>query len=584
MCGIFGYVGPKKNAAALTLKGLKTLEYRGYDSWGVALSNGTELFHEKHVGKIGQAESSLPEGTFAIGHTRWATHGGVTAENAHPHFSCDKQIAVVHNGIVENFQELKKSLKNHSFKSETDSEVISHLLEEEVKKLSFVDAVKKVFKELDGLNAVVALNVTGEIVVARKGSPLVLGFGDGEYYLASDPTAILLYTKNVIFLEDNQLATLTPKGIKVFDLDAGREVAPNIQVLDWKVEQAGLGEFKHFMLKEIFEEPVVLANVAENYKNQIQELAEVIKNAHGTFFIGTGTSYNATLIGQYLFSKIAKMHVNSIVGSEFNYLEHYLNDKSLIIAISQSGETIDIVEPMNQAKKRGSQVVAVTNVLGSTLYRMTDKKLLLGAGPEVAVCATKTFIASVAVLIYLAYQMAGRGEEASKLLISAAENTRQLLKDDYLKKIKTLAEKIAHKEHLYIIGRGLSYPAALEATLKLKEVPYIHAEGFAGGELKHGVIALIEKGTPTIVIAPNDETYPSIVSNAIEIKARGGYIIGVSPKNNEAFDYWLPVADIAEATIIPSIVISQLLSYYTALEKGLEPDKPRNLAKSVTVK
>ena len=583
MCGIFGYVGPKKEAAQITLKGLKTLEYRGYDSWGIAVSDGHNLLHEKHTGKIGQAQVNLPQTNFAIGHTRWATHGGVTTENAHPHFSCDNQVAVIHNGIVENFQELKKSLGGHNFKSQTDTEVISHLIEEELKQNNFVEAVKKVFKKLSGLNAVVALNKQGEIVVARKGSPLVLGVGEGEYFVASDPTAILLYTKKVIFLEDNQLAYLG-SSLKIFDLESEKEVNPKIEELDWKVEEAGLGDFQHFMLKEIFEQPVVLANIAKNYSEQIKEIAAIVKEAKGTFFIGCGTASYAALAGQYLFSSIAHKHVNFSIGSEFNYLEDYLNDKSLVIAISQSGETIDVVEPVGNAKKRGAQVVAITNVLGSTLYRAADHKLLLGAGPEVAVCATKSFVAMVSLLIYLAFEMINQGEKAEKLLLETAEAVRSMLSDEYLGKIKELTTKIVSKEHLYVIGRGLSYPTALEATLKLKEVPYVHSEGFAGGELKHGVIALIEEETPTIVFAPNDETHDSIISNAIEIKARGGYIIGVSPKNNEAFDFWLPVADLAEATIIPNVVISQLLSYFLALQKGLDPDKPRNLAKSVTVK
>jgi len=584
MCGIFGYVGPRNNASEITLKGLKVLEYRGYDSWGIAVSDGQSLSYEKHVGKIGEAIVSLPEANFSIGHTRWATHGKVNYENAHPHFSCDNKVGIIHNGIIENFQELKKSLSGHDFKSETDTEVVAHLIEDELKNNNFYNSVKIVFKKLTGLNAIVALNDNGEMVVAKKGSPLALGIGENEYFLASDPTAILLYTKKVIFMEDDQIASLDKDGIKIFDLNTDSKISPDIQTLDWKVEENSLGQFKHFMLKEIFEQPVVALNIAKNYKDRIEEIAEIIKEAKGTFFIGCGTASYAALTGQYLFSSIAKKHVNFSIGSEFNYLEHYLNENSLVIAISQSGETIDVVEPVSKAKKKGAKVMTITNVLGSTLYRLADEKILLGAGPEVAVCATKSFVAMVSVLIYLSYQMIDEGEKASKLLIEASENINRMLSDEYQEKIKSLAQKIATANHLYLIGRGSSYPLALESALKLKEVPYLHSEGFAGGELKHGVIALIEKETPVIVFAPDDETYPSIISNAIEIKARGGYIIGISPKENEAFDYWLPVDDLKEATIIPSVVISQLLSYYMALEKGLDPDKPRNLAKSVTVK
>lgn len=584
MCGIFGYVGPKKEAAQITLKGLKILEYRGYDSWGVAVSSQNNLSFEKKIGKIANAKINLPKSSFAIGHTRWATHGKVTEENAHPHLSCDKKIAVIHNGIVENFQELKESLSGHKFKSETDTEVISHLIEDELKNKNLIEAVKTTFKKLTGLNAIVVLRNDGEIIAAKKGSPLALGVGENEYFLASDPTAILLYTKNVIFMEDDQIAVLKGSGIKIYDLINDKEISPDIQKLDWRVEENNLGEFKHFMLKEIFEQPTVVLNVAKNYKDRAAQAAKIIKEAKGTFFIGCGTASYAALTGQYLFSSIAKKHVNFAIGSEFNYLEDYLTKKSLVIAISQSGETIDVVEPVINAKKKGAKIMAITNVLGSSLYRTAHEKILLGAGPEVAVCATKSFVAMCSVLIYLSYEMIGEGEKASKLLIKASENIKRMLEEESLDNIKKLANKLADADHLYLIGRGASYPLALESALKLKEVPYMHSEGFAGGELKHGVIALIEKGTPTIVFAPNDETYPSIISNAIEIKARGGYIIGISPKENEAFDIWFPVDDLKEATMIPSVVISQLLSYYIALEKGLDPDKPRNLAKSVTVK
>jgi len=586
MCGIFGYIGQKENAAATILNGLKTLEYRGYDSWGIAVGNGRTLDHEKHVGKISQARVSLPLSTFGIGHTRWATHGGVTDANAHPHLSCDAKIALVHNGIVENYQKLRKTLqRNHKITSETDTEIIVHLIEEESKKTKKLDdAVRAAFKKLTGLNAIVVLFPGGQITVAKNGSPLVLGISNKEYFVASDPAALLPHTQKVIFLEDNQLASVGNGGIKVFEAESGKGVKPKVQSLQWEVKQAKLGKFEHFMLKEIFEQPKVIRNIAENYSEQINNLANVIKRARGTFFIGCGTASYAALAGQYLFSRVANVHVNFSIGSEFNYLEHYLNDKSLVIAISQSGETIDVVEPVSNAKKKGAKVVALTNVLGSTLYRLADHKILLGAGPEVAVCATKSFIAMVSILVYLAYEMNGEGQKAKKLLTKAAQNVELMLKDSYLDNIKKLAKKIYQKEHLYIIGRGLSYATSLEATLKLKEVPYIHSEGFAGGELKHGVIALIENGTPTIVFAPKDETHEAIISNAIEIKARGGYIIGIGPENNEAFDYYLPTFDVEDASIITNVVPAQLLAYFLALNKGLEPDKPRNLAKSVTVK
>src|SRR3989344_1950645 len=588
MCGIFGFSGIEKKAPRIIINGLKDLEYRGYDSWGVAVTNGSKkqsnLKIEKHVGKIGEGKNSLPSSNCGIGHTRWATHGGVTTANAHPHLSCQGDLALIHNGIVENYLVLRSKLKHHRLLSGTDTEIIVHLIEEEKNKgANLLEATKRTFLKLKGLNAIVLLSNNGQIITVKNGTPLVLGIGKNENFLASDPSALLPHTKKVIFLEDNNIASLTAKGWQIFDLN-GRKKQLKIRRLDWKIESAKLEGYRHFMIKEIHEQPKVIRNIAKNYSKQIGQLSKIIKEARGTFFIGCGSASYAALAGQYLFSKIANLHVNFSIGSEFNYLEHYLNKNSLIIALSQSGETIDVVEPIAAVKKRGVKVVALTNVLGSTLYRLADYKIPLGAGPEKAVCATKSFIAMVSILIFLAYQMNNEGNSAKEILIKAAGNIEEILKDKYLEKIRKLANKIYRKEHVYIIGRGLSYAAALEATLKLKEVSYIHSEGFAGGELKNGVIALIEEGTPTIVFVPNDETKEAIISNAIEIKSRGGYIIGVGPSNNEVFDYYLPTFDCREASVIVNTVPAQLLAYYIALKKNLDPDMPRNLAKSVTVR
>jgi glutamine---fructose-6-phosphate transaminase (isomerizing) len=587
MCGIFGYVGKQNKAADLVLEGLKLLEYRGYDSWGIAVKLGKKLVYEKHVGKIGDAKVDLPQSTLGIGHTRWATHGGVTEKNAHPHMDCTKTIAVVHNGIVENFQELKLELikKGHKFISETDTEVIPHLIEENLKHEGFSSSVRDAFDVLKGLNAVVVANaVSKEIVAAKTGSPLIAGVGDGELFVASDASAIVKHTKKVIFLEDNQMVILGG-GLKLISLPDGKEIKPKIHTLDWEFEETVKGKYKHFLIKEINEQPRVIENIALNYTEEISHLAKLIKEAFGTFMLGCGTASYSALAGTYLFSRVAKKHINFSIGSEFNYLEDYLTSKSLVIPISQSGETIDVVDPVAKAKKRGSKIAAIVNVLGSTLYRQADFKILLGAGQEKAVVCTKGFIAMVAVLILTAYSLVGKQEQGKKLLKEATENVREILKEKYEKILQKMADELKHKEHIYVIGRGLSYATALEATLKLKETACMHAEGFAGGELKHGVIALIEKGTPCIVFAPNDETYDDIVSNAQEIKARGGFIIGIGPKDNKVFDRFLPTADVADATIIPQVVISQLLGYYLALKRGIkDPDKPRNLAKSVTVK
>lgn len=598
MCGIFGYVGHQSRAADIILEGLKLLEYRGYDSWGIAtrIKNSESKIKnyfliEKHIGKIGNAKlnsefSTLNSG-LGIGHTRWATHGGVTIANAHPHMDCTKTIAVVHNGIVENFAELKADLikKGHKFISETDTEVIPHLIEENLKHEGFSSSVRDSFNDLRGLNAVVVANaVSKEIVAAKTGSPLVVGIGDRELFVASDASAILKHTKKIIFLEDNQMVILGDR-VKLIRLPDGEEIKPIINTLDWKFEESEKGKYKHFLLKEIHEQPRVIENIALNYTTEINSLAKLIKSAFGTFMLGCGTASYSALAGTYLFSRIAKKHVNFSIGSEFNYLEDYLTDKSLVIPISQSGETIDVVDPVAKAKKKGSQIAAIVNVLGSTLYRQADFKILLGAGQEKAVVGTKSFIAMVSVLLLAAYSLAEKQTQGKNLLIKAAQNVKKIIKDEFAENIKKVANDLKNKEHVYVIGRGLSYATALEATLKIKETSYIHAEGFAGGELKHGVIALIEKKTPCIVFAPNDETYDDIVSNAQEIKARGGFIIGIGPKNNNVFDRFLETDDVGDATIIPQVVISQLLAYYLALARGIkDPDKPRNLAKSVTVK
>ena len=589
MCGIFGYIGPKTNAANIVLEGLKHLEYRGYDSWGIAAKKNSEFIVEKHVGKIGNARINSYLSTLtsqlSLGHTRWATHGRVTVNNAHPHLDCKKQIVVVHNGIIENFLDIKEDLikKGHTFVSETDTEVVPHLIEEYLKKEDFLSAVRDAFNQLKGFNAIVVAN-SREVIAAKNGSPLIVGVGKEELFIASDASGIIKHTKNVIFIEDNQMVVLG-KSVKLFNLSDGKEIKPVINKLTWQFEEVEKGRFKHFILKEIYEQPRVIENISLNYQQDIKKLAFLIKKAFGTFMLGCGSASYAALAGTYLFSKIAKEHVNFSIGSEFNYLEDYLTKDTLVIAISQSGETIDVVEPVQKAKKKGLKIAAIVNVLGSSLYRQADFKFLLGAGKEVAVVGTKSFIAMISVLLLAAYTFAKKHELGKTLLLDASASVRKILKDEFIKRIKKVAQDLKNKEHIYIIGRGLSYAAALEAALKIKETSYIHAEGFAGGELKHGVIALIDKGTPCVVIAPNDETYDDIISNAEELKARGGIIIGIGPKNNKVFDRFLETEDLKEATIIPQVVISQLIAYNLAIEKGIkDPDKPRNLAKSVTVK
>lgn len=588
MCGIFGYVGKQNNAAQIVFEGLKLLEYRGYDSWGIAVKNGKKVTVDKFIGKMPEFfDNDLPKSSIGIGHTRWATHGGVTVKNAHPHVGCTGKVVVIHNGIIENFEELKEELikKGHKFLSETDTEVAVHLIEEYCKKEGFASAVRDAFNRFDGLNAIVVANsASKEIIAAKTGSPLVVGINNHGFFVASDASGIIKHTRKVIFLEDNQMVILGDK-LKLIRLPNGEEIKPRFHNLTWKFEEATKGKYEHFFLKEIYEQPKIIDNIAFHYREETKKLASLIKGAFGTFAVACGSASYAALAGTYFFSRIAKKHINFSIGSEFKYLEDYITPETLVIPISQSGESVDVIEPVVKAKQKKATIAALVNVLGSTLYRVSDHKILLGAGIEKSVVATKSLTAMLAVLMLTAYTLAKKQNEGIKLLIKASKNIREILQEKFIKRIEDLAEELKNKEHIYIIGRGLSYATALETTLKLKEAAYIHAEGFAGGELKHGPIALIEKGTPCIVIAPNDETYDDVISNATEIKARGGFIIGIGPRENEIFDRFLKTDDVGDATIIPQVVIAQLLAYNLALKRGIkDPDKPRNLAKSVTVK
>ncbi|HSX09077.1 MAG TPA: glutamine--fructose-6-phosphate transaminase (isomerizing) [Candidatus Saccharimonadales bacterium] len=592
MCGIFGYIGTRTDTSKMIFEGLKTLEYRGYDSWGIAIKTDKKISVDKEIGKLPpKFPSTSPiaqTSTLGIGHTRWATHGGVTVKNAHPHVDCTGQIAVIHNGIIENFQELRQELitKKHTFVSQTDTEVAAHLIEENLKTQGFATAVRNAFNRLSGMNALVVLNTkSSEIIATKNGSPLVIGINNNEFFLASDAAGILKYTKKVLFLEDHQMVILG-KSLKLLTLPSGEQIKPKYRILNWTFEEAKIGKYKHFFIKEIHEEARIIENTALNSLQATKHLAKLIDKAFGTFLIACGSASYAAISATYLFSKIAKKHVNFAIGSEFKYIEDFITDHTLVIPISQSGESIDVIEPVTRAQnEKHAKIASIVNVLGSTLYRQADFTVLLESGPEKAVVATKSFIAMVATLILTAYTLANKQKEGQELLIQAANNVKNILSDEYIKKVKKIADKLKTSEHIYIIGRGLSYTAALEATLKIKEASYVHAEAFPGGELKHGVIALIDKGTPCIVFAPADETYYDIISNAQEIKVRGGYIIGIGPKHNEVFDDFLETDSIKEATLLPQVTISHLLGYYLALARGIpDPDKPRNLAKSVTVK
>ena len=602
MCGISAYIG-KKDAAHAVLECLKKLEYRGYDSWGIVAlagsagsNSGLPFSVIKRVGKIGQVNSNdikeaIGENNrIAIGHTRWATHGGVTEQNAHPHFDCKKQFAVAHNGIIENYQELREKLLagGHIFSSQTDTEIIPHLIEEAAAKGDgFPEAVMKAAKLLKGKSAFVAVSSSlSQIAAVRKGSPLIIGVNDGdngEFYIASDINAFLDQTNKVMYLDDNELVIIDG-GVKFFNIAAGSEVTKRVIQIDWHPGTPHKGSYDHFLIKEIMEQKDTLAQAINQDDAKILTVAELIKNAFGTFFVGCGTAGKVCMAGEYLFSKIARKHVNSVVASEFSNYQHYLTDKTLMIAISQSGETADVLEAIDTAKSKGVKVISLLNVFGSTMMRVSDDFFMVNAGAERAVVSTKATTAQLAVITLLAYAAAGKLQEGKLLLMNASAAVNDMLNPRYDEHIKKLAELLAHRKEMFIIGRGLNYPIALEAAIKLQETCYTHAQGFAGGELKHGPLALIEEGTPCIALVANDETKAEIISNAMEVKSRGGFIIGIAPQNNEVFDYWIRVPDVGNASPIVNIIPVQILAYHLAVLRGCDPDYPRNLAKSVTVK
>lgn len=589
MCGIFAYSGPKKIAGDIVVNGLKMLEYRGYDSWGIAMQTDNTIEILKKVGKIGEFDPSkteLPSSTLAIGHSRWATHGGVTEQNAHPHADKDHLFAIVHNGIIENYRELKNELinKGYKFVSQTDTEVIAHLLAENSKQLPFTQAAKKTFGQLQGRYAILAIkHDEHNIVAARRGSPLIIGVGENEYFIASDIPAFLEHTNKVMYIDDNEMVVVNDKP-HFYNLETGIEIEKRIVQIELTAESAEKGDFKHFMIKEIMEQKESIYRAINQNEEEILTIANEIKTAFGTSLIGCGTAGKVCHAASYIFSKVAKRHVNFIIGSEFPSYEDFLRERSLVIAVSQSGETADTLEAIEVAKKKGAKVLSIINVEGSTMDRLSDFAIHIKAGPEKAVASTKATTSQLAILTLLAYACDSRIQEGKTLLIETAGKINDMLNPRYEEHIHELAKKIKDVESMYVIGKAVNYPIALEAAIKLQEVSYIHAEGFAGGELKHGPIALITDQTPCIVIVANDETKNDILNNAQEIKARGGYIIGVSPQNEEVFDYWIRVPDAGNASPIVNIIPIQLLAYNLAVLRKNNPDMPRNLAKSVTVK
>lgn len=591
MCGIIGYVGKRTDAGFLVVEGLKRLEYRGYDSWGVACKTEDGVVIRKDVGKISTVNATefLKPSSLAMAHTRWATHGGVTQVNAHPHVSCDGKIIVVLNGIIENYEELREELKakGHVFVSTTDTEVIPHLIEEEMKgeHVDFAAAVRRACLRFEGRYGIVAMHeVSQTLVAARTGSPLIVGVAKDGYFIASDTPAFLEHTSTVQYLDDGEMVVTDGRSILFSNLKTGEERLKREIQITWTNAQVQKGEYEHFMLKEIMEQKSSIARAVDQDEEQIETLARAIANAQGTFLVGCGTAAKACMAAEYFFSVIAGHHVNFAPASEFKLYHRFLKPESLLIAVSQSGETADTLEAMKIAKSKGAKVLAIVNSEGSTIAREADYTLHINAGPERAVASTKALTGQMAVLLLIAYAMIGKLPKGRTRLLETAAAINDLLNPRYTQFIETIAERIQESSDLYIIGKGWNYPMALESAIKIQEVSYVHAEGFAGGELKHGPIALIEEGTPCIALVGNDEVKDDILSNAMQLKARGGLIIGISPERHDVFDEWIKVPDVDTAQAIVNIIPVQVLAYFLAVKRGKDPDMPRNLAKSVTVK
>lgn len=605
MCGIVGYVG-HGDTKEIILHGLKTLEYRGYDSSGMALMSNGEILVEKKAGRIENLEESMKGKNFSseigIGHTRWATHGVPSDRNSHPHYSMDKSAAVVHNGIIENYQVLRKELeeKGYVFSSDTDTEVISQLIQD-MYNGNILDTVSKVVKRLEGSYAIGVLhkNHPDELICAREHSPLVVGIGEKENFIASDISALLKYTKDVYYLEDGDIAVLKAGSIEIFDRDE-KPVTREKKYIEWNLEQATKCGYPHFMLKEIFEQPQAVKETFEkrvhNGKVDFSDVLnyEDIKNINKIYIVACGTAYHAGLQGQFALQKIAKLDSATDIASEFRYSDPFIDEKTMVIFVSQSGETSDTLAALKEAKSKGALTIAVTNVVGSTISREAHKTIYTMAGPEIAVASTKAYTTQVTIFYLFALYMAELRKVISKEkyeeylfeIKNMPEKIQNIL--DNCEKIKTAAEYFKDRTNGFFIGRGLDYKVAVEASLKIKEVSYVHTEAFASGELKHGTIALIEEGTPVVVIATQKNLIDKSVSNIKEVKARGAYIITVGFDDEESLknvsDNFIGIPECNDMfSGFLSIVPLQLLAYYTSDAKGIDVDKPRNLAKSVTV-
>lgn len=607
MCGIVGYIG-NKQAQDIILDGLEKLEYRGYDSSGIAVLGQEEIISAKFKGRLSVLHHYTKEnpirGQIGIGHTRWATHGAPSDTNSHPHLSMDAGIAVVHNGIIENYIALKEELQSrgYHFASETDTEVITHLVDFYFKGDLF-EAVQKAIARLRGAFAVgvIAKDDPDRIIAARKESPLIVGLGDGENYIASDVPAILNYTKEVYYIDNGEMVELKKDSVRVFDF-AGNEIKKEKNTIEWSVEAASKGGYEHFMLKEIFEQPQGISDTIrrrvdeEGYirLDDIKLSTEQLEKIRKIYIVACGTAYNAGKVGKVAIEKLTHIPVETDIASEFRYNEPFVDENTLLILVSQSGETADTLAALRYAKKKGARVLAITNVVGSSIARESDDVFYTWAGPEVAVASTKAYTTQIVALLMIALNMAIKKHtialESYRHILSEMEKlpdkvTEILENKDQAKKI---GEALVKKQALFYLGRGADYQTAAESALKLKEISYIYTEAFAAGELKHGTIALIEDGTPVIAIATQKHLLEKMISNMVELKARGAYIYALTIDGETEIE---KIAD--EVIYIPqtiellqpilSVIPTQLIAYYTSLAKGLDVDKPRNLAKSVTV-
>jgi len=590
MCGIIGIVG-KERATPLLLKGLESLEYRGYDSAGVATIADGKLRYGKDTGKLDEVRQKHHldklAGSMGIGHVRWATHGGVTAANAHPHLDCKGEIAVVHNGIIENYEALRAQLEpKHVFVSQTDTEVIPHLIEEYMEAgASLEQAVLQAIGQLKGSYALLAISVKepGKMVATRKDSPLVVGVDGDRKFVASDALAFLEQTNRVAFLEDGETVVLA--GDITFLDGQGKQIEKEFTQIDWKWDKATKQGHDFFMMKEITEAPEAMRCALMQDRSLILEMAMDILRAKQVVITACGTSRYAALVGRYLFSKLAGKFCDVVMASEFHYFSDSVDKNTLVIAISQSGETADVLEGVKKARENGATIFSLVNMVGSSIARMSDRVLYLNCGPEIGVAATKSFMSQLTILYLLAFTMANRLEEGvEKLRDDLCPKIEEILSRNGVR-LRELAERTKDKNDFYYIARGINFAIAAEGALKLKEISYIHAEGMPAGELKHGTLALIEEGTPVVVICPKDYTFEETLANAAETKARGAFVIGVSEERHPLFDEWIEIDSVEEIFYpLVTIVPLQLLAYHLAVARGKDPDRPRNLAKSVTVK